>query len=85
MHREVDDMAVLFNSKGLGLKDKKSSPFIKGRDGSGPGYRGSRPNIEIALQKFSPNKVSSMRVRHDMPAEENASNETVEEVQFLSL
>jgi hypothetical protein len=33
MHREEDDMVVLFNSKGLGLKDKKSSPSIKGRDG----------------------------------------------------
>jgi hypothetical protein len=54
--------------------------------GFGLEYQGSRPNFETALQKLSPNKVSSMLVRHDIPAEETASNEIAKGNQvFFSL
>jgi hypothetical protein len=40
MRKEEDEAAVLLNSKGLGLKGKKSSPFIIQRDGFGPKNQG---------------------------------------------
>jgi hypothetical protein len=54
--------------------------------GFGPEYQGSQPNIEAALQKFSPDKVSSVQVRHDMSVAKSVSNERAEGNQvFLSL
>jgi hypothetical protein len=54
MREEGDNVAVVFNSKGVGLRGKKSSPFIIEEPGFGPDYQGSRPSIKTLVETISP-------------------------------
>jgi hypothetical protein len=53
MREEGDNVAVVFNSKGVGLRGKKSSPFIIEEPGFGPDYQGSRPSIKTLVETIS--------------------------------
>jgi hypothetical protein len=54
MREEGDDVAAVFNSKGVGLRGKKRSPFIIKEPGFGLDYQRSWPSIKTLVETVSP-------------------------------